>query len=120
MWHHTDNMVQEQQEIYGVGGATAALWRRQTASKAFLHSEEPQQEALGPPRSNAGKFGTRSSPRVQIPTSGFGNWHDFKRHCDAMEAHPLEIFFCDRCGDFFVRRDSHGAALKEEPPSRVP
>jgi hypothetical protein len=31
---------------------------------------------------------------------------EFKRHCRTAEMHPLEILFCDRCGDFFARCDS--------------
>jgi hypothetical protein len=33
-------------------------------------------------------------------------WEDFKRHCDTTETHPLKIFFCNHCGDFFARCDS--------------
>ena len=40
------------------------------------------------------------------PNSRFTKWEDFKRHCKVTEAHPLEISFCERCGDFFARSDS--------------
>jgi hypothetical protein len=40
------------------------------------------------------------------PNSEFTKWDDFKRHCKTTEAHPLEISFCDHCGDFFARSDS--------------
>ena len=50
------------------------------------------------------------------PSAGFGNWNDFKRHCDSMEAHPLKISFCDHCGDFFARRDSLERHCKNRPP----
>jgi len=40
------------------------------------------------------------------PDTKFKDFKDFKRHCKTMEAHPLEIDFCDRCGDFFARSDS--------------
>ncbi|KAH9993485.1 hypothetical protein BJV74DRAFT_833033 [Russula compacta] len=33
-----------------------------------------------------------------------------------MEAHPLEISFCKRCGDFFARRDSLERHCKSRPP----
>jgi uncharacterized C2H2 Zn-finger protein len=36
----------------------------------------------------------------------FKTWDHFKRHCDTAETHPLKIDFCDRCGDFFARKDS--------------
>jgi hypothetical protein len=50
------------------------------------------------------------------PDAGFGNWEDFKRHCDFSEAHPLKIMFCEHCGDFFARMDS----LKRHQTSRPP
>jgi hypothetical protein len=50
------------------------------------------------------------------PNAGFGNWEDFKRHCDFSEAHPLRIVFCEHCGDFFARNDS----LKRHQTSRPP
>jgi hypothetical protein len=40
------------------------------------------------------------------PDAGLSNWEIFRRHCDAMEAHPNEISFCKYCGDFFARIDS--------------
>lgn len=36
----------------------------------------------------------------------FKTWDRFKRHCNTTEAHPLNIAFCNRCGDFFSRSDS--------------
>ena len=40
------------------------------------------------------------------PGTDLENFDQFKRHCKTAEAHPLEIRFCDRCGDFFARCDS--------------
>lgn len=40
------------------------------------------------------------------PDTELTTWDDFKRHCDTVEAHPLKIFFCDDCGNFFTRKDS--------------
>jgi hypothetical protein len=40
------------------------------------------------------------------PNSGYRNWREFKRHCETSEAHPLNIVFCEHCGDFFARPDS--------------
>jgi hypothetical protein len=40
------------------------------------------------------------------PGADFSNWEDFKRHCDAAEAHPVKITYCDHCGDFFARGDA--------------
>ena len=50
------------------------------------------------------------------PSAAFGNWEDFKRHCDFSEAHPLKIEFCEHCGDYFARMDS----LKRHQASRPP
>lgn len=49
------------------------------------------------------------------PNREFRKWDNFKRHCRTTEAHPLEITFCERCGDFFARSDSLGRHL-ERPP----
>jgi len=40
------------------------------------------------------------------PDAKFKNFEEFKRHCRTTEAHPLEIHFCGRCGDYFARTDS--------------
>ena len=40
------------------------------------------------------------------PYTKLKNFEEFNRHCKTTEAHPLQIHFCDRCGDFFARRDS--------------
>jgi hypothetical protein len=49
------------------------------------------------------------------PTSGFSKWDNFRRHCKTTEAHPLEISFCEHCGDFFARSDSLRRHLKQPP-----
>ena len=40
------------------------------------------------------------------PKANFKTRDHFTRHCKTAEAHPLELRFCDHCGDFFARRDS--------------
>jgi len=40
------------------------------------------------------------------PDTKLRNFVEFKRHCQTSETHPLEIHFCDRCGDYFARHDS--------------
>ena len=50
------------------------------------------------------------------PDADFSNWEDFKRHCDYMEAHPLNISFCNSCGDFFARPDSLRRHCRNRPP----
>jgi hypothetical protein len=49
------------------------------------------------------------------PEAGFSNWGGFKRHCEYGEAHPLEIWFCPHCGDFFARKDSLGRHREKRP-----
>ena len=40
------------------------------------------------------------------PGAKFKKWAEFKRHCDSTETHPLTIYFCERCGDYFARSDA--------------
>jgi len=40
------------------------------------------------------------------PDTKLKDFEEFKRHCKTTEAHPLQIHFCERCGDFFARHDS--------------
>ena len=40
------------------------------------------------------------------PGVTFTTWDHFTRHCKTAEPHPLILFFCDHCGDFFARGDS--------------
>jgi hypothetical protein len=49
------------------------------------------------------------------PNTKLKDFGEFKRHCKTTEAHPLEIRFCDRCGDFFARRDSLKRHLNQLP-----
>ena len=46
------------------------------------------------------EFKCRLFPRTNLKTR-----QDFKRHCNTAEVHPLEISFCDDCGEFFTRKD---------------
>jgi len=49
------------------------------------------------------------------PDTRLKTWEDFKRHCDTMEAHPLKISFCGKCGDFFARGDSLERHYRNRP-----
>ena len=49
------------------------------------------------------------------PTAGFSTWDDFVRHCKTTKSHPLKLFFCDNCGDFFARHDSLKRHCKNRP-----
>jgi hypothetical protein len=49
------------------------------------------------------------------PNRRFGKWDDFQRHCKTTEAHPVDIHFCEGCGDFFARTDSLKRHLSRPP-----
>ena len=51
----------------------------------------------------------------RCPDTTFKMWDDYKRHCDTKEKHPLTIYFCDNCGDFFARTDSLDRHRKHPP-----
>ena len=51
----------------------------------------------------------------RCPNTTFKTWDDYKRHCDTKEKHPLTIYFCDDCGDFFARTDSLDRHRKHPP-----
>ena len=41
------------------------------------------------------------------PNTRLSGWNNFEKHCDTSEKHPCTLFFCDRCGVYFGRKDSH-------------
>ena len=51
----------------------------------------------------------------RCPDTTFKTWDDYRRHCDTKEKHPLTIYFCDNCGDFFARTDSLDRHRKHPP-----
>ena len=50
------------------------------------------------------------------PKAKFKKWGEYKRHCDCKETHPLSIYFCDDCGDYFGRSDSCQRHCRNRPP----
>jgi hypothetical protein len=50
------------------------------------------------------------------PGTEFSTFEEFKRHCKSTETHPLEIAYCDHCGDFFGRTDSLKRHRNQPPP----
>ena len=50
-----------------------------------------------------GIFRCKLCPDVEL-----SSWQCFQRHCNTSEDHPAELTFCDRCGDYFGRRESAG------------
>jgi hypothetical protein len=53
------------------------------------------------------------------PDAKFKKWGEFKRHCDRMEMHPLTIYFCEHCGDYFARSDSCQRHCENRSPEYV-
>lgn len=41
------------------------------------------------------------------PNTRLSGWDNFEKHCDTSEEHPCALLFCDRCGVYFGRKDSH-------------
>ena len=50
--------------------------------------------------------GVRAIKCKLCPDAQFGSWATFRRHCKDCETHPLELHYCDLCGDYFARLDS--------------
>jgi hypothetical protein len=50
------------------------------------------------------------------PDAEFKKWGEFKRHCECTETHPLTIYFCEYCGDYFARSDSCQRHCENRPP----
>jgi len=53
--------------------------------------ETPQREAPEPLQSDIGRLSTWHIFELKCrlcPDAAFGNWEDFKRHCDLMEVQP--------------------------------
>jgi len=46
------------------------------------------------------------------PNTRLSGWDNFEKHCDTSERHPRALFFCDRCGVYFGRKDSHRRHVK--------
>jgi hypothetical protein len=53
------------------------------------------------------------------PDAQLNTWDRFRRHCETAEGHPLRIYFCEDCGDFFARSDSLKRHCKNPPDECV-
>ena len=74
---------------------------------------EPMQEAL----LDVTKYASGVDIKCLLcPQTHLKSLQEFKRHCNTVEAHPLEIAFCDDCGDFFARSDSLRRHQNNRPP----
>ena len=50
--------------------------------------------------------GVRTIKCKLCPDAQFGSWATFRRHCKECEMHPVELHYCDSCGDYYARLDS--------------
>ena len=102
--HHIDSAVQQQQEE-----ATEILEiprKFKPGYRLLLQASEVD-------------FARRAVQTIKCrlcPDTKLKDFEEFKRHCRTTKAHPLEIHFCDRCGDFFARRDSLKRHRDQPPP----
>ena len=53
------------------------------------------------------------------PDARLNTWDRFKRHCETSEVHPLKIYLCDDCGDYFGRIDSLKRHHEHQPAKCV-
>jgi hypothetical protein len=92
--HHIDSTVQQQQEE-----ATELL--------VIPRKFKPEYRLLLQASEADFARGAVQAIKCRIcPDTKLKNFEEFKRHCRTTETHPLEIHFCDHCGDFFARLDS--------------
>jgi hypothetical protein len=104
--HHIDNTVQQQQQQEG----TTELFKvPRTLNAMFRLLLEASEADLA--RGAVQAIKCRLCPGTELST-----FEEFKRHCRTTETHPLEIDYCDRCGDFFARSDSLKRHRTKPPP----
>ena len=94
--------------------STVEQQQQQEEEKLFRNDKlTPTQKAL----LNATKTASGIDIKCRLcPETHLKSLQDFKRHCNTAEAHPLEISFCDGCGDFFARKDSLRRHQNKPPP----
>jgi hypothetical protein len=92
--HRIDSTVQQQQE---------------EATKLFEIPRKFKPEYRLFLQASEADFARRAVQTIKCrlcPDTKLKDFEQFKRHCKTSETHPLEIHFCDRCGDYFARLDS--------------
>ena len=108
MTHRADNAVQQQQQ----------------------QQEEVQQERFEIPedfkmgykallvatQADWARGAVREIKCRHCPDTKFKKWGEFRRHCDFTETHPLVIYFCEHCRDYFARSDSCERHCENRPP----
>ena len=114
-WHHYSSVVQQDVEEHS---AASDEDEEQVDSEPFRipRRMEERHQALLAATPADWRRGTVDILKCRLcPRADFNGWEDFRRHCDTAEAHPWEIAFCDRCGDFFARNDSLSRHRRQPP-----
>jgi len=92
--HHIDSTVQQQHEeatdLFDIPR------KFELAHRLFLQASE----------ADFARGAVQAIKCRLCPDTKLKNFEVFKRHCRTTETHPLEIRFCDYCGDFFACQDS--------------
>jgi hypothetical protein len=100
-----------------------------TAQQQQHQQEEVQQESFEIPRDlNVGCQALLAATQTDrargavreikcrlCPAARFKKWRQFKRHCESTERHPLSIYFCKYCGDYFARSDACERHCEDRP-----
>jgi hypothetical protein len=113
-WHHHSSVVQQEMGVHSTEGNEH---EKQMSGKLFRipRLKERYRALLVATKADWEREAVNVLKCRLCTSADFSDWEDFKRHCDAAEAHPVKISYCDHCGDFFARRD----ALKrhcDKPP----
>jgi hypothetical protein len=108
-------MQQEEEEVHSMEDGKLGA----TKNNLFYISKRLNEDYKSFLKANSEDFarGTLYELKCKLcPAVDLTTWDDFARHCKTAEAHPLEIFICRRCGDFFARYDSLQRHSKNQPP----
>ena len=111
---HSDRMVQEEAEVFGMEDGTLEGTKNLHVFHIPKRLKEDYRLFLDATSEDFGR-GTLHAVKCKLcPGVTFKTWDHFTRHCKTAEPHPLRLFFCDHCGDFFARGDS----LERHPNNR--
>ena len=102
--HHIDSTVQQQQ-----GEATEHF-------KIPRIFEPEHRLLLQASKADIARGAVQAIKCRVCPDANLRNFDEFKRHYRTSEAHPQELHFCDRCGDYFGRSDALKRHRKKPPP----
>ena len=105
-WAQRDSVArQEEEEVHSVEGGQLGLTKDDIIDnvKQFDEYYMPFLEATSEDFAQGFLYVLKCK---LCPRADFRTWDNFVRHCKTAEAHPLKIFFCERCGTFFARHES--------------